>query len=227
MAPRGELGRAVASGPGSGDQPETADERPVPVDSTTSHADIRGLCRVSGGEPADGSSSGEAAVLWRESGRVRSVECVGRGSLQSLPCELSSVVSGWLAVFSMSSAPTWSLVPQLGGLAPLGLARPQRRLSVVSERRREVPLSVDLRLQIGDLLLRGGNGIGAGDKASRRWLLARNDDERSRELRRVAGLLAGLGFPKLELLRPALVVVLDGRLGIVRRCSRHKSWQHC
>jgi len=94
--------------------------------------------------------------------------------------------------------------------------------SVESERRREVPVSVDLRLQIGDLLLRGGNGIGAGDKAARRWLLARNDDERSRELRRVAGLLAILAFPKLELLRSALVVVLDGRLGVVRRLLREE-----
>src|SRR5439155_27326613 len=69
----------------------------------------------------------------------------------------------------------------------------------------------------GDLLLRGGNGIGAGDEAARRWLLARNPDERSRELGRIAGLLAILGFPELELLRSALVVVPDGRLGVVRR----------
>jgi hypothetical protein len=31
---------------------------------------------------------------------------------------------------------------------------------------------VDLRIQIGDLLLREGDGIGAGDKAARRRLLA-------------------------------------------------------
>jgi hypothetical protein len=64
-------------------------------------------------------------------------------------------------------------------------------------------------LQIGDLLFRGGNGVDAGDKAARRWLLARNGNDRSRELRWVAGLLAVLGFPKLELLGSALVVVLD------------------
>ena len=63
--------------------------------------------------------------------------------------------------------------------------------SVESEGRREVPLSVDLRLQIDDLLLREGNGIGAGDKAARRRLLAADLDECSRELGRVAGLLAG------------------------------------
>src|SRR2546426_1203876 len=44
------------------------------------------------------------------------------------------------------------------------LRRPCGGLSVESERRREIPLSVDLRLQIGDPLLRGGNGIGASDK---------------------------------------------------------------
>jgi len=38
-------------------------------------------------------------------------------------------------------------------------------LSVESEGRREAPLSADLRLQIGDLLLREGNGIRTGDKA--------------------------------------------------------------
>jgi len=47
---------------------------------------------------------------------------------------------------------------------------------------------VDLRLQIGDLLFHGGNGIGVGDKAARRRLLARNDDERSRELGQITGL---------------------------------------
>src|ERR1700730_6842439 len=88
--------------------------------------------------------------------------------------------------------------------------------SVESERRREVPVSVDLRLQIGDLLLRGGNGIGAGDEAARRGFLSRNGDVRSRELTRIAGLLTILGFPKLELLCSALVVVLDGRLGVIR-----------
>ncbi len=39
---------------------------------------------------------------------------------------------------------------------------------VESERGREVAVRIDLRLQIGDLLLRGGDGIGAGDKAARR-----------------------------------------------------------
>src|SRR6185295_1053812 len=81
--------------------------------------------------------------------------------------------------------------------------------SVERKGRREVPVSVDLRLQVGDFLLRGGNGIGARDKSERRWLLPGNHDERPRELRRVAGLLAILGSPELELLRSALAVGLD------------------
>src|SRR6266700_315736 len=44
------------------------------------------------------------------------------------------------------------------------LNRARGGLSVESEGRREVSLSVDLRLQIGDLLLRESNGIGASDK---------------------------------------------------------------
>ncbi len=43
-------------------------------------------------------------------------------------------------------------------------------------------MRVDLRLQISDLLLNEGNGIGAGDKAARRRLLAADHDECSREL---------------------------------------------
>jgi hypothetical protein len=55
-----------------------------------------------------------------------------------------------------------------------------------------------LRVQISDFLLGGGNGIRAGDEAAWRLFLARNRDERSCELRRVAGLLAVLGFPVLD-----------------------------
>src|SRR6185295_14630270 len=84
-------------------------------------------------------------------------------------------------------------------------------LSVEGEGRREVPVGVGLRLQIGGRLLGGGNGVGAGDEAARRRLLAGDHDERPRELGRVAGLPAVLGLPELELLRSALVVVRDGR----------------
>ena len=96
------------------------------------------------------------------------------------------------------------------------------RSSVEGERRREVPVRVDLRLQIGDLLLGGGDGIGAGDEAARRRLLAGDRDERSRELGRVAGLPAVLGFPVLDQRPSALVVVRDGRLGVVRRLLREE-----
>ena len=68
--------------------------------------------------------------------------------------------------------------------------RPRVAPLVEIEGRREIPVRVDLRLQVGDLLLRGDNSVGAGDKSARRWFLARNGDERSRELRWVAGLLA-------------------------------------
>ena len=95
--------------------------------------------------------------------------------------------------------------------------------SVECQGRRELPLSVDLRCQIGDLLLRSGNGVSAGDEAARRWFLARNGDERSRKLGRIPGLQAILSFPKLELLRSALGVVLDGWLGVVRRLLREES----
>ncbi len=98
--------------------------------------------------------------------------------------------------------------------------RPGGGPSVKREGDRQVPVSLDLRLQIENPLLRGGNGIGSRNKAPWRWLLARNDDECSRELGRIARLLAILGFPKLQLLRSALVVVLDGQLSIVRRLLR-------
>jgi hypothetical protein len=48
------------------------------------------------------------------------------------------------------------------------------------ERRREPPVGSDVRLQVGDLLLRGADGVGARDEAARRRLLARNRDERPR-----------------------------------------------
>ena len=90
------------------------------------------------------------------------------------------------------------------------------------ERGREVAVGVDLRLQIGDLLLGGGDGIGAGDEAARRRLLARDRDQRLRELGRVAGLLAVLGLRPFPLGRAALGVVRDGRLRVVRRLLREE-----
>jgi hypothetical protein len=53
----------------------------------------------------------------------------------------------------------------------------------------------DLRLQLGHPLLGSGDCIGDGDEAARRRLLAGNPDERSRELRRIAGLPPILRFP--------------------------------
>src|SRR5712691_9039050 len=60
------------------------------------------------------------------------------------------------------------------------------RLSIEGERRRQVAVGLDLRLQVRDLLLGAGNGICTGNKTARRRILAGNCDERSRELRWVA-----------------------------------------
>jgi hypothetical protein len=84
-----------------------------------------------------------------------------------------------------------------------------RGLSIEIEGRRECPVNVDLGCQIGDSLLSGGNGISTCDKAARRWLLVRNHNQCFCEFGRVAGLLAILGFPKFELLRSAVVIILD------------------
>src|SRR6267378_2248025 len=95
-------------------------------------------------------------------------------------------------------------------------------VSVEIEGGREIPVRVDLRLQIRDFLFRGGNGIGARDETARRRLLARNPDERTCELRRVPGLLAVLGLPVLDQGSSARIVVGDGRLGVVRRLLREE-----
>src|SRR3989449_11537198 len=130
----------------------------------------------------------------------------------------TSASVGWFRRASDTFSMRMSLAPYLTlarisdylGL-PVGVGLVER------ERRGQFVVGVDLRLEIGDLLLGEGDGIGAGDEAARRRLLASDPDERSRELGRVTGLQAILGFPKLELLRSALVVVLDGRLRVVRR----------
>src|SRR4051794_35059616 len=83
-------------------------------------------------------------------------------------------------------------------------------------------MRLDLRLEVNDFLLGRGDGIGARDEAARRLFLARNYDERTRELRRVAGLLSVLGFPVLDQRPSPIVVVGDGRLGIVRRLLREE-----
>src|SRR5207245_3368053 len=86
----------------------------------------------------------------------------------------------------------------------------------------QLVVGVDLRLEIGDLLLGKGNGIGAGDEAARRRLLASDPDERSRQLGRIAGLPPVLRLPPLELLRPAVCVVLNGPVGKGHRLLREE-----
>src|SRR2546430_17737311 len=84
---------------------------------------------------------------------------------------------------------------------------------VESERGGQLAVGVDLRLEIGHVLLGEGDGIGAGDEAARRRLLAGDRDQRPRELGRVAALPAALCLPPLLLLRRAVRVALDGRRG--------------
>ena len=93
---------------------------------------------------------------------------------------------------------------------------------VERERRGQLVVGVDLRPEIGDLLLGKGNGIGAGDEAARRRLLASDPDERSRQLGRIAGLPPVLRLPPLELLRPAVCVVLNGPVGKGHRLFREE-----
>ena len=87
---------------------------------------------------------------------------------------------------------------------------------------REVAVGVDLRLEIGDFLLGGGDSIGAGDEAARRLCFARDRDQRLGEPGRVARLLAVLGLPPLLLRRCARRVILDRRLSVGRRLLREE-----
>ena len=64
-----------------------------------------------------------------------------------------------------------------------------RRTSIECECRRQLPVRLNLRLQIGDLLLGSRNGVGTGDKTARRRVLVSKRNECARELPRVAGLL--------------------------------------
>ena len=90
-------------------------------------------------------------------------------------------------------------------------------VSLHCQRGRQVAIGVDLLLQILHLLLGDGNGIGAGDKAARRGLLAGNREECLRELGRVAGLLAVHGLVPLHAVRMTVCVVRNGRRRIGRR----------
>ncbi len=83
-------------------------------------------------------------------------------------------------------------------------------------------MSLDLLLQVGDLLLGEADRICAGEEAGRRLLLVGDRHERAAELRRVTALLSVLRVPPFELLRPAVGVVVDRRLGVARRLVREK-----
>ena len=101
---------------------------------------------------------------------------------------------------------------QIKTIAPLARKVRLGGGGVVCQRRRQVAVGVDLRLEIGDLLLGRGDGIGSRDETARRVLFARDRDQRLGQLRRVAGLLAVLGGPPRLLRRRALRVIRDRRL---------------
>ena len=83
-------------------------------------------------------------------------------------------------------------------------------------------MRLDLRLQVGNLLLGSSDGIGTGDEAPRGLFLVCNRDQRSRELRRIAGLPPVPRFPILDERSSTLVVVRVGRFGVDRRLLRKK-----
>src|SRR5207245_11061613 len=93
---------------------------------------------------------------------------------------------------------------------------------VERERRGQLVVGVDLRLESGDLLLGKGNDIGAGDEAARRRLLASDPDERSRQLGRIAGLPPGLRLPPPDMLRCAGGVDRNGPVRHGRRRLRER-----
>ncbi len=96
------------------------------------------------------------------------------------------------------------------------------RLRVEPERHRELPVGLDVRLEIGDLLLRSRDRVGAGEEAPWWRILARDGEQRLRELRRVASLLAVRPLPPGHERRAKLGVIRDGLLGLVRRLLREE-----
>src|SRR5215208_1541839 len=79
-----------------------------------------------------------------------------------------------------------------------GSARGRGGLGLVErERRRVLAERVDLRLELGDLLLGERDCVGAGDEAARRMLLVGDGEQHPGELGRVAGLPAVLARPEL------------------------------
>ena len=83
-------------------------------------------------------------------------------------------------------------------------------------------MGVDLLLEQRDFLLRDAERIGPGDEATGQILLAHELEQRLSELGGVARLFAILRLPESDLLRPALIVVLDQGRGVVRRLLGEK-----
>src|SRR6266496_1242862 len=87
---------------------------------------------------------------------------------------------------------------------------------------RQVTVGVDLGEHVLGLLLDDLDGVGAGDPAQRRLVLARELDQRLGELGGVTALLAVHALPGGDGLLGSLGVVVDRRLGVVRRLLREQ-----
>jgi hypothetical protein len=87
-----------------------------------------------------------------------------------------------------------------------GIVRGELACAQSKAGRRKVSIGIDLRFQLSDLLLRGRNGTGTGNKTARRRLLDRNREKRACQLGGISGLPAILGFPVLDQRPSALVV---------------------
>src|SRR5687768_6566694 len=91
---------------------------------------------------------------------------------------------------------------------------------VVGEVARQVAVGVGLlKKQLGPVL-EGVNRVGAGGETQRRLVLGGEVDQRVGELGGVTALLAVHALPGSDGLLGALAVVLDQRLGILRRFGR-------
>src|SRR5688500_15321243 len=90
----------------------------------------------------------------------------------------------------MSSCTAW---PTMGSSC---VVQPPVGSALHVERDEPLAVDVDVLLELGDLLLDGGDRVGAGDESAERGLLVRHGDERLSELGRVARLLAVRVVPR-------------------------------
>ena len=116
----------------------------------------------------------------------------------------------------------WRWPPRLpvcgpSGCQPTLFRSPPLLDVVVGERRGQLPVGVGLGEQVPGLLLEGRDGVGAGGPAQRRFGLARQLHQRLGELGGVAALQTTHPLPCGHGLPGLLGVVVDRRLGVLRR----------